>query len=123
MMGFLRTILGWLTGGVLDRILSTVDKKIENEANRDIIKGELIKAHLRTRAGFMRAGGFVLMLLFAVPLAFWFASVLVYSVLWCERCAYPQTWIIAALPPPLDEWAGWIIMSIFGVIGLNRFGK
>ena len=36
-------ILGWITkllgGGILDRALDTVDKKIENEANRDKNQG------------------------------------------------------------------------------------
>jgi len=122
-MIFLRAIFSWLTGGVLDRILSTVDKKIDNETNRDKIKGDIIKAHLETRAGFMRAGGFVLMLLFALPLAFWFGAVLVYSVFWCQGCAFPQEWAVAALPAPLDQWSGGIVMSIFGVIGLNQFKR
>ncbi len=63
------------------------------------------------------------MLLFAVPLAIWWAAVLIYSVLWCAGCAYPQDWTIAALPPPLDDWAGLIVMAIFGVIGLDRFRR
>ena len=71
----------------------------------------------------MRSGGFVLMLLFSVPLAVWFAAVVVYSILWCAGCAYPQEWTIAALPPPLDAWAGAIVVSIFGVVGLDRFRR
>jgi hypothetical protein len=71
----------------------------------------------------MKAGGFWLMLLFAIPLAIWWGAVILYSILWCSRCAYPQTWVIAALPAPLDEWAGLIVMSIFGVIGLTQFRR
>lgn len=78
---------------------------------------------METRPDFMRAGGFWLMLLFAVPLAFWFSAVVVYSVLWCQGCAYPQAWSIAALPAPLSEWAGVIIVSIFGVVGADRVLK
>jgi hypothetical protein len=116
-------ILSFLTGGLLDRVLSTVDKRIAAETDREKIKADLIREHYRTRADFMRSGGFWLMLIFAVPLAFWWAAVLIYSVLWCAGCAYPQGWTIAALAPPLDQWAGAIIVSIFGVIGLNRFSK
>jgi len=43
-----------------------------------------------------------------------------YSVLWCADCAYPQPWTIAALPPPLDAWAGAIVLSIFGIAVLQR---
>lgn len=117
------TILKWLTGGVLDRALSTVDKAIDAKTDREAIKGEIIKEYYRQRADWMRAGGFWLMLLFALPLAFWFSAVTIYSVLWCQRCAWPQDWTIAALPPPLDEWGWLIVVSIFGVIGLERMRK
>ena len=112
-----------LTGGALDRVLDTVDKKFAAETDREKIKAEIIKQHYATRASFMQAGGFTLMLLFAVPLAFWFAAVCVYSVFWCAGCAYPQSWFIAALPEPLDQWSAHIVMAVFGVAGLTRFAK
>lgn len=116
----LRTILGWLTGGVLDRVLSTVDRKIQNETDREKIKGDIIRESYRSRGAWMRSGGFVLTLLFAIPLAFYWASVIWYSVFWCLDCAYPKPWTIAALPAPFDEW-GWMIMvSIFGVLGVTQ---
>jgi len=118
-------VLKWfgslLTGGLLDRVLETVDKRIEAETDREKIKSEIIMSHYRNRGDFMRSGGFILMLLFAVPLAVWFSAVVIYSILWCQGCAYPQDWSIAALPAPLDQWAGGIIVSIFGVIGVSRF--
>lgn len=119
----LRFILSWLTSGPLDRILDTVDRRVAAETDKEKIKGDLIQEHYRQRGDWMRAGGFVLMLLFAVPLAVWFGAVVVYSVFWCAGCAYPQGWTIAALPAPLDEWAGLIIISIFGVIGVTRFRR
>lgn len=119
----LRAIFAWLSSGPLDRILSTVDKRIEAKTDQEAIKGEIIKSHYATRADWMRAGGFWLMLIFALPLALWFGAVIVYSVLWCAGCAFPQTWTIAALPPPLDDWAGGIIVSIFGVVGVSRLRK
>lgn len=119
----LRAILGWLSGGVLDRVFDTVDKRIEAQTDRERLKADIIMEHYRTRPDFMKAGGFWLMLLFAIPLAIWWAAVIVYSIFWCAGCAYPQPWTIAALPPPLDQWAGLIVMSIFGVIGLTQFRK
>lgn len=113
----------WLTGGALDRILRTVDAKIDAETDREALKADIIKTHYQTRADFMKAGGFVLMMLFAAPLAFWFSAVVLYSVLWCQGCAYPQAWTVAALPAPLDDWAGGIILSIFGVIGVQGFRR
>lgn len=114
-----RAILNFLTGGALDRVLDTVDKRIETGQNRDKIKGDILIASIRSRGDWMRAGGFVLMLLFAVPLAAYFAYVLAYSALWCSRCIYPQDFIVAALPPPFDEWSAAIIVSIFGVVGVG----
>lgn len=122
-MGILRTILGWLTGGALDRVLDTVDKRIQSQTDRERIKGEIVKEHVRNKASWMRAGGFWLMLIFALPLGLWWASVLLYSVLWCAGCAFPQGWTIAALPPPLDDWAGMIVVSIFGVLGVDRLRR
>lgn len=119
----IKALLGWLTGGVLDRLLATVDRTVSAQTDREALKRDLIVEHYRTRADWMRAGGFWLMMMFAVPLALWWAAVLVYSVLWCAGCAFPQTWTIAALPAPLDEWAGMIVMAVFGVIGLDRFKR
>lgn len=119
----LKAILDWLTGGILSRALDTVDRKIASDTDREKLKADLISEHYRQRADWMRAGGFWLMLLFAVPLAFWHAAVAIYSVFWCAGCAFPQAWTIAALPPPLDEWGWMIVVSIFGVIGLERFKR
>jgi len=116
----LRFILSFLTSGPLDRILDSVDRKIAGDAYKQKVKGDIVQEYYRQRGDWMRSGGFWLMLLFSAPLAFWFGAVCIYSVFWCAGCAYPQDWTIAALPSPLDEWAGSIIISIFGVIGLSR---
>lgn len=120
MIGALFGFLSFLTKGPLSRALDTVEKRIEAQNDKERIKGEIIKTHLETRADWMRSGGFILTLLFAVPLALWFSAVIIYSILWCSGCAYPQDWTIAALPQPLNQWAGAIILSIFGVVGLSR---
>ncbi len=115
--------LRWLASGPLDRVLRTVDKRIDAQTDREKIKGDIIRESYRTRGDWMRAGGFWLMLLFSAPLTFWWGAVILYSVLWCQGCAYPQSWTIAALPAPLDEWAGLIIVSIFGVLGVDRLRR
>lgn len=120
MFAFIMKLLG---GGVLDRILDTVDNKVDAGTERDRIKGEIISTHLRTRAGFMEAGGFILMMLWAVPAALHFASVAVYSILWCAGCAFPADWTIAALPAREANWAGVIVLSVFGVVGLKTWKR
>lgn len=116
-------ILKWLSSGALDRVLDTVDRRIDAQNDREAVKGRIIQEAYRNRADWMNAGGFTLVLVFALPLALWFAAVCLYSILWCAACAYPQDWTIAALPVPLDEWAGIIIVSIFGVMGVSRLRK
>lgn len=123
MISFITKLFEWLSGGVLSRVLDTVDKKIQLQGDREKLKTDIILEHYRSRSDYMKAGGLWLMLLFAVPLGIWFASVCIYSMLFCAGCAFPQTWTIAALPAPLDEWAGLIVISIFGVVGVSNFRK
>jgi hypothetical protein len=52
-------------------------------------------------------------LLFLVPAGLWFGGVCIYSLLFCAKCVFPQTWTVAALPPPLDQWMGAIVGSLF----------
>lgn len=110
-------------GGALDRVLDTLDRRVAAQADKDRITGEILQAHLNTRPDFMRAGGFVLMLLFAAPTAFHFSAVVLYSVFWCQDCAFPATWTIAALPNPFNEWIGLMMISIFGVVGVSEFRR
>ncbi len=109
--------------GPIGRAFDLAEKNIEAKTDREALKAEIIKSHYETRASYMKAGGFWLMLGFAAPLAFWFSAVVVYSVLFCAGCMYPQEWTIAALPAPLDEWAGIMIISIFGVVGVSKLRK
>lgn len=112
-MFLIKTLLGWLTGGTLDRILSSIDHKVDNVTERERIKSEVVSDYMKAQVSVLTGRGWWFPLFFIAPLGFWFASVCVYSVLWCAACAYPQAWSIAALPRPLDEWAGIIIGSLF----------
>ncbi|QKV17868.1 hypothetical protein HTY61_05035 [Oricola thermophila] len=113
------TILSWLTGGTLKRILDTVDHKVDNETERERIKTHAVETYVEAQARILTGRGWWFPLFFIAPLGFWFASVCIYSVFFCARCAFPQPWSIAALPSPLDEWAGVIIGSLF----LARYGE
>ena len=119
----LTIILNWLTKGAMDRALGTVDKYIDSQTDRERIKADMVQSYYTNRASWMQSGGFWLMLLFAVPVAVWFGAVTLYNLLWCARCVYPQTWTIAAYPPPLDEWAGWIVIACIGGAGAFAFKK
>lgn len=99
--------------GPLDRLLSTVDRKIDSTTERERIKAETVEAYVAAQAKVLTGPGWWFPILFLIPAGFWFASVCLYSVFWCRGCAYPQTWTIAALPAPLSDWMGAIVGSLF----------
>jgi hypothetical protein len=113
MLSVLKLALGWLTGGTLDRILSSVDNKISNDTTREAVKADLVADYMKVQVAILTGRGWWFPLFFIAPLGMWFASVCIYSMLFCARCAFPQSWSIAALPAPLDEWSGIIIGSLF----------
>lgn len=106
-------IFKWLTGGPLDRILATVDRKVDSQTERERIKADAVGSYVAAQATVLTGRGWWFPILFLAPAGFWFASVCVYSVLWCRGCAFPQDWTIAALPPPLDDWMAAIVGSLF----------
>lgn len=116
-------IVKWLTGGFLDRALGSVDTYIESTTDKERIKADVVQSYYANRASWMQAGGFWLLLMFAVPVAVWFGAVTMYNLLWCAGCAYPQEWTIAAYPAPLDEWAGWIVVACIGGAGAFAWKK
>jgi hypothetical protein len=107
------TILGWLLNGPLDRIFKSVDSAIDNQTKREEVKADLARSYLSAQATILTGRGWWFPLLFLVPAGLWFASVCIYSILFCKLCAYPQAWTIAALPAPLDQWMGAIVGSLF----------
>jgi hypothetical protein len=109
----LKLIFGWLTGSTLDRILSTVESRFNNKTEQDRIKSDVTEAYLKAQVATLTGPGWWFPLFFVVPLGLWFSSVCIYSIFFCAGCRFPQTWTIAALPPPLDEWSGGIVASMF----------
>jgi hypothetical protein len=87
-----------------------VDKiNADVEKNKDQIKGAILGK-----------GAYWFQLFFVIPLSLWFSGVVLYSLLWCKDCIYPQPFTIAALPPPLNDWAGAIIAFLFLTKGGGR---
>lgn len=109
----IKTVLGWLTGGTLGRILDTIDHRVDNETERERIKTEAVTTYVNAHVAIANSRQWWFPLLFLVPAGFWFTAVCIYSVLWCRNCYWPQPWSIAALPPPLNEWMGVIVSSLF----------
>lgn len=124
---WLPKIFSWLSKGPLDRILDSVDHKLDDATEKERIRTKAIESYVSAQAKVLTGRGWWFPLFFIAPLGIWFASVCLYSILFCQDCAFPQSWSIAALPTPLDDWAGAIIGSLFlGKIGeklLSRLGK
>lgn len=121
----IKAIAKWLLGGggFLNRALNSVDTYIESTTDKERIKADVVRSYYANRASWVQAGGFWLLLMFAVPVAVWFGAVTMYNLLWCHGCAYPQDWTIAAYPEPLDEWAGWIVLACIGGAGAFAWKK
>lgn len=118
------TLAKFFLGNPLGRIFDTIDKKMDNETERTRIKTEAIGKYVDAQMAVLTGPGWWFPLFFIVPLGLWFASVCIYSMLFCAKCAFPQTWSIAALPPPLDEWSGLIVGSLFiGASGMKIFAN
>jgi hypothetical protein len=105
-------ILGFFKGP-LGRILDTIDKNTDATTERERIKTEAVQSYVNAQAQVLTGRGWWFPLLFLVPAGMWFASVCLYSILFCRGCIYPQTWTVAALPPPLSDWMGAIVGSLF----------
>lgn len=118
------SILTWLLSGPLDRIFKTIDNSIDNETKREDIKTRAVESYMAAQVSVLTGRGWWFPLLFLVPAGLWFASVCIYSILWCKGCIWPQPWSVAALPSPLDQWMGAIVGSLFiGKAGEALIGR
>lgn len=122
-MNFILSAWRIFKDGFLGDALGTVDKYIESTTDKERIKADVVQSYYSNRASWMQAGGFCLLLMFAIPVAVWFSAVTLYNLFWCANCAYPKSWSIAAYPPPLDEWAGWIVVACIGGAGAFAWKK
>ena len=87
-------ILSWFTGGTLDRILETIDKRMDNETEREKVKGEVTKTYIQAQANLAVGRTWWFQLFFVVPLGLWWTSVILDSIfMWNHKTA--------ALPSPL----------------------
>ena len=117
-MPFLGFLVRFLGDGILSRVVGYLEKKQDADTARDgnarDVAVEALKAEIAARqaaAEIVKAeqGWWVTAMIrpaFAYPLALWWAAVIFDSI-------FHFGWKIAALPAPLSEWAGWIVLSFF----------
>ena len=103
-------LLSFVTGGSLEKILDVIETKMDNEVTKEEIKAEVTKTWINAQANLLVGRTWWFQLFFVVPLGFWWTAVIFDSVL-------NLSWNVSALPTPLDEWAGWILSSVFLIDG------
>lgn len=117
-------IVSLVTGGTLEKILDVIDSKMDNDTEREKLKAEVTETWIKAQASLLVGRTWWFQLFFVIPLGFWWTSVIVDSIM-----TYFSFWghTTAALPSPLDSWAGWIISALFVVDGskavLGRWSK
>lgn len=125
-MWFLSKLGGWIasfvTGGSLGKILDLIDSKMDNDVKKEELKAEVTETWIKAQAQLLVGRTWWFQLFFVIPLGVWWTSVILDSIMyqyWAHRTA--------ALPEPLDSWAGWIISALFVVDGgkavLGRWSK
>ncbi|ASJ59006.1 hypothetical protein KEM44_21225 [Sinorhizobium meliloti] len=107
-----RLLFSFLSGP-LGRILDTIDRKVDSETERQRIKTQAVESYVAAQAQVLTGRGWWFPLFFLVPAGLWFSAVCIFSIFFCRACVWPQDWTIAALPPPLNEWMGAIVGSLF----------
>ena len=114
MFGLFGKIGAWLlsaiTGGGLEKVLDVIERKMDNETKKEEIKAEVTKTWINAQANLLVGRTWWFQLFFVVPLGFWWSAVIIDSV-------FQFQWDVAALPNPLDEWAGWMLSSVFLIDG------
>lgn len=119
MLGWLAQLLG---GNVLGRILDTVDKKFDNETERERIKSEVTRSYVTAETDrlkiaatltasdkWMSAGR----ALFIVPTGVYYSAIIADSL-------WQFDWNVAALPAPYDAWGAAIVTALFGLDTVRR---
>lgn len=110
MMAFGKWLLSFITGGSLDRILDTIEHRMDDETKKEEIKAEVTKTWINAQANLLVGRTWWFQLFFVLPFGLWLTGAII-AVL--GQAYFGWSIAMPALPAPLDEWAGWIISSIF----------
>lgn len=104
-------LMGALTGGTLDAILDTIEKKMDNEVTKEQVKAEVTKKWIEAQSQLLVGRTWWFQLFFVIPLGIYWSA-----LLWVS--AFPfWGWTVHDLPGPYFEWAAAIISALFIVDG------
>ncbi len=108
---FLKTAFGFFTGGTLDRILDTIDNRVDDATKREEIKADVTKTIVAAQAQLLVGRTWWMQIFFVLPLGVHWAAL-------CFVSAFPVWgWTVHPLPEPFDEWGAYIVSAIFIVDG------
>ncbi|MBD8890165.1 hypothetical protein [Roseibium litorale] len=118
-MSFLLSLLvKMLTGGTVDKVLDYMQRKAlvasgdaraRFEVQRELVKAAVDETRIMADLNKAKLGNaffWFLISLFVVPLAIWWTAVIADSL-------FLFSWNVAALPEPLNEWAGDMVRWLF----------
>lgn len=121
----LAALLRALSGGLLEQVLAILRQRSDAEVAQARLRTDVaIQAITAEQAARLAARDVVvaeqkwwvtasIRPLFALPLLIWWWAVIADSI-------FLFRWNVAALPKPLDEWAGWIMLAYFLAAPFDR---
>ena len=110
-VGVVKWAGGLFLGGSLEKLLSTIDKGMDDEVQKEKIKADVTKTYVEAQANLMVGRTWWFQLFFVIPLGVHWAALNFVS-------AFPQWgWTVHPLPAPFDDWATYIISALFIVDG------
>ncbi len=120
MISFLAFLSRIGLGGIINKTIGYMEKKAELEGEQDKLRSDIAIAHMKAAIDETRIMADLnksklehrifwwFLALFIVPLGIWWTAVLADSLFYFD-------WDVAALPAPLDQWAGDMIKWLFYV--------
>ncbi|MFG1466581.1 hypothetical protein V5F77_27525 [Xanthobacter sp. DSM 24535] len=116
--GIFAFLLRLLSGGLLDKVLGALRARADTELAHERLRTDITISAVQAEVESRRVAGDIVIAeqgwwvtamirpLFVYPLLAWWWLVILDSI-------FLFRWNIAALPKPLDEWAGWIVAAYF----------
>lgn len=114
-------ILSSFTGGSLDKILDTIEKKMDNEVTKEQVKAEVTKKWIEAQSNLLVGRTWWFQLFFVIPAGIYWSALLYVS-------AFPSVgWEVYRLPGFAEEIYFMIVSALFIVDGgkalIGRFKK
>ncbi|QGZ36813.1 hypothetical protein [Stappia indica] len=123
-------LLAFLAGPLLSALVGLMERRLSAKERQGELAAELaaqeIRAEIAARAearkvliaeqGTLLSAGRIGRLVFVLPLGVWWTAVIADSI-------FGFAWNVSALPAPLDEWAGGIVLSLFLVDGAKGIAR